>query len=283
MLRAHPPQLSGTAGGVPFVALEPETRSPTAPVVFAWHMMDPPRTERAFGAALPLQGLDAWRLYLGLPLTGSRLPAGGWEELMRLGYEDAVLNLQGPVTAQAFEEFEPALSALRTQLGLADGPIGVVGASVGAAVAQLVLAESDVAVSAAVLVSPLVQLRLAVDASARQFGFTYAWSEASLSVARRLDFVARADEIARREPAVLLVVGEDDDVEGFRDPAARLRDALGAGYRDPTRADLVVVPGMGHALAPEPGDVPAPQTEYAAEVDRRAMAWLRRHLPDEAA
>jgi len=100
--------VSGTAAGVPFLALPPTggTR-PGASVVVAWHLMDPPRTEAAFAAALPLAGLDAWRIYLGLPMCGARLPAGGQDELMRLGYADAVLNLQGPIAAQGAEESPP--------------------------------------------------------------------------------------------------------------------------------------------------------------------------------
>jgi dipeptidyl aminopeptidase/acylaminoacyl peptidase len=43
-------------------------------------------------------------------------------------------------------------------------------------------------------------------------------------------------------------------------------------------ADLVVVPGMGHALAEEPGIAPAPQLAAAAEVDRLAVGWFARHL-----
>jgi hypothetical protein len=35
---------------------------------------------------------------------------------------------------------------------------------------------------------------------------------------------------------------------------------------------------MGHALAEEPGIDPAPQSPQAAEVDRQAAGWLRRHL-----
>ena len=82
---------SGVAAGVPFLAIPPSTESrAAAPVVVAWQLMDPPRTEAAFAAAVPLAGLDAWRIYLGLPLTGSRLPPGGVDELMRFGYEDAV-------------------------------------------------------------------------------------------------------------------------------------------------------------------------------------------------
>ena len=124
-----------------------------------------------------------------------------------------------------------------------------------------------------------MQRRSTVDAIAGQFGFAYPWSEPSLAVAGRLDFVARADDVAAKgEPAVLLAVGEDDLADGFREPAARLHDALGARYRDSARTQMVVVPGMAHALAEEPGMGTAPQTPHAAEVDRRAVDWLRRHL-----
>ena len=40
----------------------------------------------------------------------------------------------------------------------------------------------------------------------------------------------------------------------------------------------MTVPEMGHALGDEPGVQPAPQTPAAAEVDRLAVDWLRRHL-----
>lgn len=274
-------QITGVAAaGVPFVAVPPSSgANGSAPIVVAWHLMDPPRTEVAFAAALPLDGLDAWRIYLGLPLSGSRTPAGGAEELQRLGYSDAVMNLQGPVTDQAAEEFEPALADLRDRLDLGDGPVGVLGGSVGAAVAQLVIVECDVDIRAAVLVSPLVQLCPAVEAMARQYDVTYDWSDASLEVARRLDFVARAEEIARRgQPAVQLLVGDDDDPRGFREPAEQLHDALARRYTDPRRVELTVITGMGHALADEPGVDPAPQSAQAAEVSKRAFLFLQRHL-----
>jgi hypothetical protein len=34
--------------------------------------MDAPRNEAAFAAALPLDELDAWKVYLGLPTFGAR-------------------------------------------------------------------------------------------------------------------------------------------------------------------------------------------------------------------
>jgi hypothetical protein len=278
----------GTAAGVPFLAVPPPAGGhASAPVVVAWHLMDPPRTEAAFAAALPLDGLGAWRIYLGLPMCGKRMPAGGPDELMRLGYEDAVLNLQGPIALQGASEFPAAFEALRERLGLGDGPLALVGGSMGSAVAQLVLAETGPAAgilaAAAVLISPIAQLRPAVDATGRRFGATYPWGSAALELADRMDFAARAAEIARHgEPAVRSIVGADDDPEGFLHPAERVRDALLEHVHDPARADVVVVPGMGHALAEEPGVDPAPQTAAAAEVNRHAVEWLRMHLPSAA-
>ena len=272
--------IAGEAAGVPFLAVPPASGSTkSTPTVVVWHMMDAPRTEAAFAAALPLEGLDVWRIYLGLPMCGSRLPQGGFEELVRLATEDAVLNLHGPVVAQAVGEFPTALEDLRGRLGLGQGRIGVVGASIGAAIALGVLTESGMAVDAAVLISPVIRLRAMVEAMSRFYGITYPWSDPSRKIADRLDFVARADEIASAgEPAVLLVVGEEDDVEGFRRPAEALRDALTGRYAEARRAETILVPGMAHALAEEPGMEPAQQTQHAAEVDRLAVQWLRRHL-----
>jgi len=275
--------IRGTAAAVPFLALAPASGNPAAPVVVAWHLMDPPRSEAAIAAALPLSGLDAWRIYLGLPMCGERLPEGGAEELMRLGYQDAVMNLQGPIAAQGAAEFPAVLAALRSRLGLQRGPLALVGGSMGSAVAALVLTEIAPAagepVAAAVLISPMVQLRAAVDATGRRFGVTYPWAAQSLEVAAHLDFVARAQETAGAgQPAVQLIVGADDDAAGFFEPAQRLQATLAAHYDDPTRVELVVVPDMGHAFAEEPGIDPAPQTSAAAAVDRHATRWLQQHL-----
>ena len=231
-------------------------------------------------SALPLSGLDSWRIYLGLPMTGSRMPAGGPDELMRLGYEDALLNLQGPISDRAAAEFEPAFAELRERFGLGAGPLGLVGGSIGAAVAELVMAEHQVQVDAAVLISPVVRMRSVVEAMERRFGVDYPWSDASHAVADRLDFVTRVDELAKRDAAILLVVGEEDDGTGFREPAGELRAALAERVEDPRRVALTMIPGMEHALAEEPGVEPAPQTAAAAEVDRLAVEWFRRYLGD---
>jgi len=269
-------QITGVAAGVPYVAVAPDGGEEGAPVVVAWHLHDPPRSETAMAAALPLRGLPAWRVYLGLPMSGSRLPDGGLEAFFRLGYEDAVLKVFEPTCGQAVEEFPAALAALRGQLPVGDVPLGLLGGSVGALVALGVLAELDLPVRAAALVSPAVRLSAVVGANERRFGVTYRWSERSRVAARRLDFVARAEEIAEREAAVLLVVGGEDDEAGIRAPAEQLWRVLSG--RAPDRTALTSIPGMGHAFAEEPGLDPAPQTAHAARVDAVVAGWFHRHL-----
>jgi pimeloyl-ACP methyl ester carboxylesterase len=253
---------TGTAAGVPYVLEPPVTPRPDAPVVVAWHLFDPPRTETAMAAALPLAGLDAWRLYLGLPLTGVRTPKGGMEAL---GLQDVVLKVFAPVVDQAAAELPAVLGALGDRLGA--GPLALLGGSAGSLVAQQVATERPVAALA--LVSPVAQLRPVIEANGRAYGFTYPWSAGSDAVAARLDFVARAGELTA---PTLLVVGAEDDAEGVREPAARLHAAL-PGSR------LETIPGLRHALAEEPGTDAAPQTPHAATVDHLVTTWFSRHLP----
>lgn len=254
--------MRGIAAGVPYVALPPENGRKDAPVVVGWHLMDPPRSEAALAAALPLAGLDAWRIYFGLPLTGVRAPADGLE---KYAYQDAVLNVFGPLAFGAAAEFPAAYAQLRRELGLGDG-LAVLGGSQGALVAQQVATTTPV--DAIVLVSPVIRLRAVVTANERRYGVTYEWTPPSDYVAAMFDFVVRAAELTA---PTLLVVGEHDEPDGVLEPAAALHAAL-PGSR------LESVPGMAHALAEEPGLEAAPQTAHAAAVDRIAVDWLSAHL-----
>jgi len=277
-------KISGRAAGVPFVAIPPANGPRAgAPVVVAWHLLEPPCTEGAFAAAVPLDGLDAWRIYLGLPMSGSRLPAGGWPELMRLSTEDAVLNMHRPVIYGAAEEFGAAWPELKRRLGLDPDRIGVLGGSIGTAAAELVLAEGDLDIAAAVLISPVVRLRDVVSAMARRYGIEYSWSNESNAIAARLDFVARSDDIIGRQKdlAILYVVGEQDDPAGFHDPATLAQTAFQRLTNSADRFHVVTVPDMAHALAEAPGTDPAPQTPHAAAVDHLAVDWFRRHLVNQ--
>lgn len=121
----------GSAAGVPYLAYPPMDQGRPAPLLLAWHGFDEPSSEEAMHEALPLDDLNVWRVYLGLPMCGSRQPDGGMEEIMRLGYEDALLNIYGPVVTQAVAELPDVASELKAELGTGDSPIGLVGFSAG--------------------------------------------------------------------------------------------------------------------------------------------------------
>src|SRR5499426_1506717 len=207
--------VSGVAAGVPYVAWPPagrhDGREPS-PLVIAWHLNDPPRSAAAMASSLPLARVAAWRVYLDLPMHGRRQLPGGLEEFMALGYKDAVLKAFAPQVTQAVDEFPEVLAELP---------------------AQLVMAGHAAQVSAAALVSPVIQLTEVVAANERRFGVNYPWSDASKAVATRFDFVSRAGELAARDPqpAVLLVTGTEDD-PAFPRQAQRLAAELRQRYSD---------------------------------------------------
>lgn len=256
-----------TDSGVPYLVVAPNQPTASTPVVVAWHLLDPPRTEAAFAAAVPFDGLDAWKVYLGLPMTGSRVPEGGIDAIMGLLATDAPGLLHGPIHSQAADEFSAAYTELRNQFGIApDAPLALVGGSMGAAVAAEVVTRGLVSPTAVVLINPLLQLRPMIDAVSPAFG-GYTWTDAGNAAAERLDYVARPDQLSA--VPLRIIVGADDEpafVQSARDVAAA------------TGADLQVLDGMAHALADEPGVEPAPQNENARNVDALAVDWLKRHL-----
>jgi alpha-beta hydrolase superfamily lysophospholipase len=271
--------VTGTAAGVPYLVSPPAGGGP-APVIVAWHLMDAPRSEAAFAAALPLSGLPAWRVYLGLPMFGARTPPGGRDDVLALAAEDYVLNLFGPVVEQAAAELPDVLAVLRERFPMSPGPIGVLGGSAGAAAALLAMVESPVPIAAGALVNPAVAPEVVVGLGEELFGITYRWSDASRSVNSRLDFPSRAAQVAGPAPGrAVLVVSGDEDAPAMREGAGRLRDAVAAELPDPTRASLLTVPGLGHALAEEPGIAPAPQWPRLAPVDARIADFFRAELP----
>lgn len=250
--------VEGVAAGVPFVAVPPGDPGAPAALVAGWHLMDAPAGERAMAEAVPMAGLQAWRVYFGLPLSGARLPEGGPGEVFRRASEDAVLNVFEPVTEQAAGEFPAALAELRDRLPGATGPLGVFGGSAGAIVALEVLARGDAEITAAAVASPVVQLAPMIAANERRFGVSYVWTERSRAVAARYDYVDRAAELTA---PLLLVTGADDDI-AVREPAAALREKLGT--------ELVTVDGMAHEFPPG--------TPAAARVDAAFSDWFARRL-----
>ncbi|MBF6174885.1 alpha/beta hydrolase family protein [Nocardia blacklockiae] len=257
--------ITGTAAGVPFTALPPASESATTLIV-TWHMLDAPRSDAAFAAALPMHDLPAWRVHLGMPMCGARMVDGRTDAIVELATKDPLMLYLHPFVRQAVEEFPAALESLRDQLPVDDGPIGVLGGSLGGAVALRILADSEIPIFAGALVNAAIRMRSVVDL----FGGDYPYDAESEKVVDALDFVSRAETIAERAP--LLIVSGEDDHPALRADALRLADALGH------RAELLSIPGLAHPLADEPGIEPAPQTPLAREVDAGLTEWFRRRL-----
>lgn len=256
---------TGVAAGVPYVLRPPSTPRADAPAVLAWHLLDAPRTPEAFAAALPLDGFDGWRVYLGLPLSGARSPSP--EEIARRVAADPILEAHDPLSRQAVAEFPAAWAAIRAVHGIADGPVGLLGGSAGGGVAGAVALSGAVEVAAVVLVNALVDVRAAQPILDQLQGRPYTWTPASEAAADRMDLVARAGEFG--ETPVRVVVGAEDHPGAIVAPARALVDALRV-------ADLVEVPGLAHPLADEPGVEAAPQWDLARRVDRLASEWFTR-------
>ncbi|RZS29617.1 hypothetical protein EV193_11920 [Herbihabitans rhizosphaerae] len=262
----HSP-ITGTAAGVPFTALPPADGG-AAPLIVTWHMLDAPRSNAAFAAALPMNGLPAWRVHLGMPMCGARMVDGSMDAGLELIREDVLMSFLYAFVKQAFEEFPAALAAVRAQLPVGDGPVGVLGGSLGGAVALRVLAETDVPIFAGAVVNAAIRMRSVVDL----FPGEYPYDAESSKAVDSLDFVPKADAIAGHAP--LLVVSGEQDHPALRADAISLAEKLG------DRSELLSIPELAHPLADEPGIEPAPQSPLARAVDVGLTTWFRRHLAD---
>lgn len=269
--------ITGTAAGVPFTALPPAGAiDGPAPLIVTWHMLDAPRTDAAFAAALPMTGVPAWRVHLGMPMCGARMFDGRVDAVIELAREDALMAFLAPFTHQAADEFPAALTALRDQLPVDDEPVSVLGASLGGAVALQVLTAWETPIKAVALVNPAVRIRSAVGLVEDLAGQAYRWTAESRKAADELDFVARAGDLTA-QPPLLLASGERDHPE-LRTDAAALVDALREQYAHPDEVELITVPDLAHPLADEPGLEPAPQLPTARAVDEILTQWFLRQL-----
>ncbi|WP_433664002.1 alpha/beta hydrolase family protein [Nocardia sp. CA-128927] len=257
--------ITGTAAGVPFTALPP-VGDAAAPLIVTWHMLDAPRSDAAFAAALPMHDLPAWRVHLGMPMCGARMVDGTMDAGTELMRKDVLMSFLYPFVQQATEEFPAALASIREQLPVGDGPIGVLGGSLGGAVALRIIADTETPLFAAALVNAAIHMRSVVDL----FPGEYPYDAESEKAVDSLDFVAKAGAIAGRAP--LLVVSGELDHPALRTDAANLVNAVGEG------AELQTIPGLAHPLADEPGIEPAPQLPQARAVDVALTTWFRRHL-----
>ncbi len=261
-----------TAAGVPVVLRHPEPVA-AAPLIVLWHGFGAPASPEALAATFPLDDVHACKAYLGLPLLGTRMPEGGLGELARRQRDDYLLQLLAPVVDTAIQELPAVLGALADRVNLrAHEGIGLFGFSVGAAAALLAVAEHVVPITAAVAFNGPTSAGAAVRGMEHSLGTPYRWTDASQTAAKRLDFVARAADLARGAvpPALLLLHGGADEYFPAAD-TQELFAALRPSYERagfPERLALKVLPWLGHQIGPA----------QAGPVQFSVADWFRRHL-----
>lgn len=238
-----------------------------SPIVL-WHGFGPPASEQALMEALPLDDVPAVKVYLGLPLFGSRSPAGGAKELGRRQQQDMATLVFEPAVMGAAKELAAVVHALEQHGCLKRGErIGLFGFSAGGAAVLYALAERDVEIGAAVTLNASTGLSASVKAYERATKSPYTWTDASRKLAQRSDAAGRAKEIATgNPPPALLIIHGNDDAMLTPEVAGSLHSALLPSYQAANaeqRLQLSLVPGMAHAWA-DTANAPALRSSIAA-------------------
>ncbi|WP_157786200.1 prolyl oligopeptidase family serine peptidase [Dyella japonica] len=242
------------------------------PPVILWHGFGPPASERAMMDALPLDEVDAVKVYLGLPLFGARAPEGGMKEVARRQGEDVGLLVFKPVVVGAANELPNVVDALQKNACMPHGAsVALVGFSAGGAAALDALSQGKVAIDAAVFINASTGLSASVQAYEKATGKTYAWSPASRELAKDTDAAGHAREIAAHQPALLFLQGADDAVIDSHG-ASELFDSLKPFYDGRSqRLQFTRPTGMSHQWAADPVTL--------AEVRKATGDWFARNLP----
>jgi pimeloyl-ACP methyl ester carboxylesterase len=238
-----------TLAGVPAILRVPKMIT-KAPIVL-WHGFGAPASESALMQSLPLDDVAAVKVYLGLPLFGSRAPSGGSDTLAQRQVTDYASLIFEPVVMGAAKELPAVLDALRSRRCLRpnDG-IGLFGFSAGGAAVLFALAERDVPVRAAVTLNAPVGLSESIQAVEHVTKRRYEWTPATRQLAERADSIRHAGEIAAGDPppALLIFHGAADDVVPSQGTLS-LRDALRPLYGasgNGKRLKVVIAPDVSH-------------------------------------
>jgi len=245
------------------------------PPIILWHGFGPPASESAMMEALPLDEVDAVKVYLGLPLFGARAPTDGMKELARRQSEDVGLEVFKPVVAGAAAELPNVVAALVGHGCMkAGGAVRLVGFSAGGAAALYALSQGRVKIDAAVLLNPSTGLSDSVQAYEKATKQTYAWSPASRELAHQTDAAAHTADIARHRPALLFLQGANDAVLDGKAVSA-LCAGLKPLYGDQApRLQCRQLAGMSHQWAADPASL--------AMVRKAVGAWFIGNVPAPA-
>lgn len=272
-----------TVAGASILLRLPSRGRVPAPLIVLLYGFGPPSSEQALADALPLDGLHAYKAYLGLPLFGARMPSAGMIEVRRRQAEDFVLNLFLPVAEDVLHELPAVIDSLGALFPIQLDPgVGLFGVSASGGITLLALLESQVPIAAVVVCNTAKNLATAVATTERVMKFSYPWTDTARTAAHRIDPVRRAAEIAKREPppAILLLHSQHDEYFRVED-TRELYDALRSAYQEvgiENRLSFSVVPDTTHHFAAQAdtgGQVPIAD---AAPIRKATAEWFGKYL-----
>jgi len=272
-----------SVGGIPLLISKPGVVNPNTRLVVLYHGFGPPQNPRALAEVLRLEGMDAILAFVNLPMVAGRMPAGGRDELLRVQKEDFVNGFFFHSISGATAELQQIVKELNATYRLdADKGIGLFGFSAGGAAALLALLESDVPITAAVIVNAPMSVVQNVENWQRTLKRQFEWDDASRKAASRYDVELKADKIAERKilPALLILQGDADKQLGI-EPARRAFEALKqryAGRGEAERIQFEVIHGLGHNFGPGSDATGSAQASIDLEIEQKTKHWFERFL-----
>jgi predicted esterase len=270
-------------GGVPVLISRPGTVNPNTRLVVLYHGFGPPQNPRALANVLRLEEMDAILAFVNLPMVADRMPAGGREELLRVQKEDFVNGFFFRSISGATAELQQIVNELNATYHLdSDKGIGVFGFSAGGAAALLALLESNVPITAAVIVNAPMSVTQNVENWQRTLKRQFEWDNASRKAASRYDVELQADKVAERKilPALLIVQGDADKQLGV-EPARRAFEALKQRYvgrGEDERIQFELIHGLAHNFGPGSGATGSAQASIDLEIEQKTKHWFERFL-----
>ena len=271
-----------SVGGVPVLISRPGVVNPNTRLVVLYHGFGPPQNPRALAQVLRLEKMDAILAFVNLPMVADRIPAGGKDELLRLQKEDFVNGFFFRSISGATAELQQIVKELNATYHFSDKGIGLFGFSAGGAAALLALLESDVPITAAVIVNAPMSVMQNVENWQRTLKRQFEWDNASRKAASRYDVELQADKIAERKilPALLIVQGDADKQLGI-EPARRAFEALKQRYvgrGEAERIQFELIHRLAHNFGPGSGATGSAQTSIDLEIEQKTEHWFERFL-----
>jgi predicted esterase len=271
-----------SVGEVPVLISRPRVMNPNTRLVVLYHGFGPPQNPRALADVLRLEETDAILAFVNLPMVADRMPAGGKDELLRVQKEDFVNGFFFRSISGATAELPQIVKELNATYHFSDKGIGLFGFSAGGAAGLLALLESDVSITAAVIVNAPMSVMQNVENWQRTLKRQFEWDDASRKAASRYDVELQADKIAARKilPALLIMQGDADKQLGLG-PARRAFAALKqrfVGRGEAERIQFEVIHRLAHNFGPGSGATGSDQASIDLEIEQKTEHWFQRFL-----